>query len=199
MNGMELEMRPPYIKWVREEKEDRVKTLEAGHYVGVAVDYAHVTRPGQKDTLVKEALSFIADSQEAARQQRLPQAWVEMYKQSYERWKQGTDAVVDGTPIKGWPSLSAGAQEAVIRAGILSVEDLAQLPDSELGRIGMGAQGYKQKAAAWLAAANDIGKAAERLNAQEQKIAQLEALVAEQGEIVKLWKMSQAAKVPAKV
>lgn len=200
MNGMETEMRPPYIKWVREEKEDREKTKEAGHFVPAAVDYAHVTRPGQKDTLVKEAGAFIKDSQEAARQGRLPQAWVEMYKNSYERWKQGSDASVDGTPIKGWPVLGAGSQEAIIRAGIFTVEDLAQFPDAELSRIGMGAQAYKQKAISWLMAANDVGKAAEQLADQAQKISQLEAIVAEQSKLISEWKKTQTVdKTPAKV
>jgi hypothetical protein len=175
--SLEMEMRPPYVTWTEGEVEDRAKTLESGHFVGKRVDYANVTRPGQKDTLVKEANAYIADCFRAAREGRMPAAWPEHFKQSYERWKAGTDAAVDGTPIKGWPVLSAAQQSAIIAAGILSVEDLAQMSDSELPRIGMGAGSYKQKAIAWLGAAKDIGKTAEQVSAQAVKIQELETLV----------------------
>lgn len=170
MQSMEMEMRPPYITWHRVESEDRAATAEKGHYVPKFVDYAHVTRPGQKDTLVKDANDFIRDSFVQVKQQRLPAAWAELYKQSYERWKSGEEGQVDGTPIKGWSAIGAGAQEAIIRAGVLSIEDLAQMPDSQLQQIGMGAMGYKQKAIAWLAAGKDIGKVAEQIIAQEVKM-----------------------------
>jgi len=177
MYGMEMELRPPYIKWERGEIEDRAASDKAGHFVGKAVDYAHVTRPGQKDTLVKEAEAYIKDSFRAAKEGRMPASWPEHFKQSYERWKQGTDAVVDGTPIKGWPVLSASQQAAVLAGGVLSVEDLADLPDSELQRIGMGAGTFKQKAIAWLTAAKDVGQAAFKIAAQEAKITELSTIV----------------------
>jgi len=177
MQATDLEMRPPYIKWERQEIEDRAKTIETGHFVPKFVDYAHVTRAGQKDTLVKEAEAFIRDSEANAKQGRLPQAWVEHYRMSYDRWKKGTDADVDGTPIKGWGAIGASQQEAIIRAGVLTIEDLSQLPDSELPRIGMGAVSYKQKAIAFLATAKDVGQAAERIAAQSVKIEELSTLV----------------------
>lgn len=177
MNGMELEMRPPYVKWTREEVEDRAASIEKGHFVGKPVDYANVTRPGQKDTLVKEANTYINDCFRAAKEGRMPANWPEHFKQSYERWKLGNDAEVDGTPIKSWVVLSASQQAAVIAAGVLSVEDLAELPDSELQRIGMGAMSYKQKAIAWLTAAKDVGQAASKIAAQEAKITELSNLV----------------------
>lgn len=176
MNGLEVEMRPPYVVWEEGEVEDRAATIEKGHYVSKRVDYALVTRPGQKDTLRKEAQTYINDCFRAAKEGRMPASWPEHFKLNYERWKAGTSAEIDGTPIKGWQILSAAQQNAIIAAGILSVEDLAQLPDSELPRIGMGAVSYKQKAIAWLGAAKDIGKAAEKMAAQDVKIAELTAL-----------------------
>lgn len=179
MNGMEMEMRPPYVKWERGEVEDRDATIKAGHFVSKPIDYAHVTRAGQKDTLVKEANAFINDSFRAAKESRMPASWPEHFKQSYERWKAGNDAEVSGTPIKGWTVLSASQQAAIISAGVLSVEDLSELPDSELQRIGMGAIQFKQKAISWLAAASNIGKAAEQLAAQDVRIQELTKLVEE--------------------
>ena len=175
--SMDLEMRPPYITWTEGEIEDRTKTLEAGHFVGKRIYYANVTRPGQKDTLVKEAETYISDCFRAAKEGRMPASWPEHFRQSFDRWKAGTTADVDGTPIKGWPVLSAAQQSAIISAGILSVEDLAQLPDSELQRIGIGAVSYKQKAIAWLTSAKDIGQTAEKLAAQDTEIQELKRLV----------------------
>jgi hypothetical protein len=170
MMNPQMEMRPPYITWKVEQVEDRAASLETGHYVSRDIHYAHVTRPGQKDTLVKEANDFIKDSFDGAKSGRIPAAWAEHYKSEYERWKAGTTGDVKGTPIKGWPALGPAAQEMLIRAGVQTVEDLADYPDGSIQNLGMGAIAYKQKAVAWLMSAKDIGKTAETLAALQVKV-----------------------------
>jgi hypothetical protein len=49
----------------------------------------------------------------------------------------------------------------ILSAGILTVEDLAGLPDSDLPAIGIGGLSLRDKARAWLSAAEDKGKLAE--------------------------------------
>lgn len=165
--------RPPYVVWESRAIEDRDASLKAGHYVSKNIDFAIITRPGSRDTLDKEALVWLAELREKSRKNELPPRWFEAFSESYKFWKNGEEAPVEGTPIKGWPVLSPAAQKDLIHAGIRTVEDLAQFSDSELSVIGIGALSFKQKAQAWLAAANDTGKTAEKLADLTQKVTEL--------------------------
>jgi hypothetical protein len=53
------------------------------------------------------------------------------------------------------------------------VEDLAQINQEAIARIGMGAMGLKDKAKNWLDAANNVGKLAERMTAFELQLAEV--------------------------
>jgi hypothetical protein len=160
--------------------EDRNATIKAGHYVSRDVDFAVITRPGSRDTFRKEAQVWLNELRDKARSGMIPQSWPDAFTQAYKAWQSGEEAPVEGTPIKGWPILSPSAQRDLIAAGIRTVEDLAQLPDADLKSIGTGAMGYKQKARAWLEAANSTGKVAEQLAQLSTKVGELTALVTQQ-------------------
>lgn len=177
--------RPPYVVWETRAIEDRNASITAGHYVSKDVDFAVVTRPGSRDTLDKEALVWLADLREKSRKGELPQRWFEAFKESYDFWKKGEEAPVEGTPIKGWPPLSPASQKLLLSVGIRTVEDLAVFSDSELATLGTGALAYKTKAQSWLAAANGAGKLAEKVTAQTVELERLAKLVAEQAEMLK--------------
>lgn len=100
-----------------------------------------------------------------AKEERIPAKWVQMYKDAYAAWQKGEEIPLNGTPIKGWQLLSPAQQEAVIRANVLTVEDLAQINGESSTRIGMGAIGLRDKAAAWLKAAGGTGKLASEMAA----------------------------------
>jgi hypothetical protein len=169
--------RPPYVTWETRPVEDRNASIASGHYVSKDVEYAIITRPGSRDTLDKEALVWLGEIREKCRKGDLPPSWYEGFKASYDMWKTGETAPVTGTPIKGWPPLSPAAQKDLIAAGIRTVEDLAEFSDSELSVIGTGAMSFKQKAQAWLKAANDTGKVAEQLAVLTGQVTELTSLV----------------------
>lgn len=168
--------RPPYVRFERRPVEDRAATISAGHYVAKDVDFALITRPGDRDTLETEATAWLAGLREKARGGSIPDTWARGFTESYENWKKGEEPPISGTPIKGWAVLSPASQEGIIRAGILSVEDLAEISESSLGQLGTGALSYKLKAQAWLDAAKDQGKVAEKVAELAQKIADLTEL-----------------------
>jgi hypothetical protein len=177
--------RPPYVVWEVRQVEDRNASIEAGHYVSKDVDFAIVTRPGGRDTLEKEALVWLAELREKSRKNELPARWFEAFKESYDFWKKGEEAPVEGVPIKGWPPLSPAAQKLLLSVGVRSVEDLAIFPDSELATLGTGALSYKLKAQSWLSAANSAGKLAEKVTAQSLEVTRLTKLVEEQSAAMK--------------
>jgi len=157
--------RPPYVTFERRAVEDRSKSIGEGLYGSKDVDFAIVMRPGSRDTFEQEAAIWISGLKAKAKTGQIPQTWADGFAASYKSWLAGEVAPENGTPIKGWPVLSPAAQKDLIASGIRTVEDLAQLPETEFGAIGTGALSFKQKAQAWLDSAKDHGKVAEQLNA----------------------------------
>jgi len=174
--------RPPYVQFEVREIEDRNASIEKGHYVAKDVDMAIIMRPGNRDSVEKEALVWLNEIREKARAGQVPQVWYDGFSDAYKRWKAGEEGSVKGTPIKTWPVLSPAARKDLLLAGVQTVEDLAQLPDGELGAIGTGAMLFKQKAQAWLATANDHGKVTEQMVSLTQQVQELTALVRKQAE-----------------
>ena len=123
---------------------------------------------------------------------RMPQPHADYYKKAYGRYKEGQELPVEGTAIKNWP-VATQAQIALLTSlNIRTVEDLATLPDDGIRRIGMGGIDLKNKAKAWLAAANDKGKLTEEMAALQKKNGLLESnLQAMQEQIEELKKMTK--------
>jgi hypothetical protein len=170
--------RAPYVIWEMRPVEDRNASEAAGHTVEKDVAFCIVTRPGSRDTFEQVAEVWL----EKLRKER--QTWYTLFKNSYDLWKKGETGEIQGTPIKGWPVLGTGAQRTLIAAGIFSVEDLANMADQDLQNIGTGALAFKQKAKAWLDAANGPGKMAEKSAAQDAEIKALKELAATQAKAI---------------
>jgi hypothetical protein len=172
-------------------EEDQAASREAGHYVAKDVDYVHVTPPYSKDLNKFRVSAWFPQLQKDMSKGRILPEWVELYKKSYDAWKRGEEAPLNGTPIKGWGVISPAQQETLIRMTILTVEDLAAVNDEGIKRIGMAGLELKNKARAWLAQLNDKGPltmevaAVNRENALlkgevetlKQQVAQLAAIV----------------------
>ncbi|MCR4300731.1 MAG: hypothetical protein NUV51_03900 [Sulfuricaulis sp.] len=99
------------------------------------------------------------------------------YPQEYELYKKHATTPVVGTPLTAWPVMTR-AQVAELHAmNILTVEDLANLPDG-YGQKMMGFQNWKQKAQSFLQAAKGQGEF-ERLQAElskrDEEIARMKA------------------------
>lgn len=154
--------RPPYVTFTVEPVEDRTKALGEGVYGFRDVVFAHITVPGQKDTVVKEAKVWLAEVKKRAFDGIIPSDWPLHFTELYNAYIQGLTPPVSGTPIQGWNVLSPGQQQTVVAVGIRSVEDLAEATDEALQRIGPGAVIAKQKAKAWLEQ-KETGKVVEEL------------------------------------
>ena len=175
--------RPPYIRFERRPVEDRTASIAAGHYVTRDVDFVILMRAGSKDTVEKEVASFLDEWRKRATEGQIPMTWFEDAKRGYEFWLNGETLPERGTPIKGWQLVSPAQQANLIAAGIRTVEDLAELPDSMFISVGIGAQGLKQQAKSWLATAANTGSIAAENAAMKIQLAtqseQIAALMAQ--------------------
>lgn len=166
---LERKDRPAYVRFERLAIEDKPASLAAGHYVAKDVDYALVTPPYSKDVFKQKVDAWLENLEREVQSERVPQEWVDLYKQSYQAWKNGQELPLHGTPIKGWGVISPAHQETLIRLNILTVEDLALVNDEGQKRIGMGSVDLRNKAKAWLDQLNDKGPLTLKMAALENE------------------------------
>lgn len=175
------ENRPPYVTFEVREVEDRAQSLIANHWVGKDVNMAVITRPGSRDTLEKEADVWMKELREKGRKGEIPATWFPAFEAKYDAFKKGETAEgLNGTPIKTWDHLGPAAKKTLLAAGILTVEDLADVPDQDLANVGTGALGFKQKARLWLEAQKAPGVQIEKLAAMDTKLTELTQLAKDQ-------------------
>lgn len=54
---------------------------------------------------------------------------------AYKAWKSGTEAPVDGTPLGAWAGVNAAQADVLRQNGIRTVEEVAAMTESQLGRV----------------------------------------------------------------
>jgi hypothetical protein len=165
------EERPSYVQFKRMPVEKRDAK---GNAAFVDEDFAVITPIGSKDRIERKVTDWLAQMEQQVREERLPLQWLEGYRSAYNAWQKGQELPLNGTPIKGWPALSPAQQETVIRANILTVEDLAQISAEPQARIGMGALDMKNKAIAFLKAQSGPAKLASEMAAMQLRLDAIE-------------------------
>ena len=163
------EDRPPYVTFETQPVEDRAASLEAGHYVAKDVIYAIVTPVGSRDRIPRIAEEWFTNLANQVQQGRFKAEWLNSFREQLRAWKEGREIPVSGTPVSRWPAVSRSECEALLSAGLRTVEDLASANEEAVRRLGMGGRALKQRAASWLESASDVGKVAEELNALRQR------------------------------
>lgn len=76
--------------------------------------------------------------------------WSQKYADYIETFKKTGEGSGIGTPLKSWPAMEIDIVANMVAAKVFTVEALAELPDSALGRLGMGAREWRTKAKAYL-------------------------------------------------
>lgn len=154
------------FKFETRPEENAEKTREAGHAVFEDVDY--ITWYSIGDNLK-------STSCRASKTAKFyPHIW-QVARPLYEAWKQGQDDPVTGTALAEWPAIGRGMVETLRGFNVRSVEDLADINDAAMQRIGMGARALRDKARAWLESAKTHGKMAEELKARDDRITAMDS------------------------
>jgi len=106
--------------------------------------------------------------------------YVEPY---YDAWLKGQESPTSGTPVDVLPFLTPGLVAHLQSMMIRTAEDLAEVNDASMERIGMGARGYRDKARAYVEAKIGDGRVAavnEKLERENKQLqAQLDELKAD--------------------
>jgi hypothetical protein len=176
-----FDKRPPFVRF--EEREMGLNpeaTAKEGRPIPRVVVLALITAHGAKDTHEKVADEWMAQIKQKALAGEFPLEWKNHFELQYAEWKKGNELPREGTPVRTWQMCTREASSRLIAAGITTVEDLAQFPDTGLGAIGMDGRYLRDMARSWITEAKDKGANAKALADANIRIAELSATVSEQ-------------------
>lgn len=176
---MEIEAKPPYVTFEVRAVEDRGATEVNGHWTGRDVIFAIITPAGSRDRIEKIAEDWIRDTREQVRQERFPAMWLEQYIKQYEAFKANEELVPDGFPLKEWPVIKPTQVQMLLSLNVHTVEQLAELTEEGLERIGIGAHDLRSKAQKYLEISKNDGATAKKVSNLEQENVGLKSQVEE--------------------
>lgn len=102
----------------------------------------------------------------------------------YDAWKvKRQEMHIEGTPLKNWPMISAIRIAEFNAVGIFSVENLAAVSDTNIGKLADG-RIWREKAIAWLESAEKNGAAAKYAAENERLRGDIEDLQKQVSELV---------------
>ena len=150
-----------YVRFYSRSKQNKQKTAAEGRPIFEAVEYVEILTPGDKDTVVDR-----------------PVRKLDMYlwTQKYVAFRQGLSQESDGTPISAWGGVPPERVDELKHFRIRMVEQLAEVPDSNLSNLGPNARAEREKARAYLAAMKGEGPAKELRAENDALKARLDAL-----------------------
>lgn len=161
--------------------EDKERTLAEGRKCFTEREYVQIMVPGDRLNIVDRPVQ---------RTGILPTDDRMRFAKQYERFKaQQEQKVHDGTPLTLWPAIPAPLAEELKYINVFTVEQLATLADTYIGKVPQGHE-WKRKAAEFVAALKDqaqVAKLQMELAERDNKIdAQDKAIKDQAAQIEKL-------------
>lgn len=175
-----FDKRPPYVRF--EEREmgiDAAASEKAGRPIPRVVVMACITPHASKDIVEKIAEEWLDQIKAKALRGEYPLEWANHFRAAYKEWQEGNELPREGTPIKTWQMVSREQANRCHTIGYTTVEDLAQVPDSGLGQIGLDGRYLRDLARGWIQEASDKGVNARALADANVRIDDLERSNAE--------------------
>lgn len=183
MSPSVFDKRPPFVRF--EEREmgiNQEASDTAGRPIPKIVTLACVTPHGSKDCFEKVADEFLAQLKQKALRGEYPTEWLNFFELQYSEFKKGNELPREGTPVKTWPAVSKEQSTRLIACGFTTIEDVAQIPDSGLGMLGLDGRYLRDLARSWINESKDKGVNARaladaqvKIESQEQTINSLQA------------------------
>ena len=147
-------------KFFHKSVQDPDKSAEAGHPVFVDEVWVETRQPGER--IPASHPMYVGDDQ------KWPKAWA--------AFNASEDQVVEGFPLEEWPMMVRSMVDNFKYHGVVSVEQLADLPDVQCQNV-MGGIEFKQKAKRYLEVANagaTVIQLKEELASRDEQIALLQ-------------------------
>ena len=152
------------VKFYLKSVPDTAESAEKGRPMFRELEYIDIKVPGQRDGVARPAT--------ARDKGRFPQ--------HYQAFKNRMEMPVSGTPLSEWSAVSRSMAEQLSFQNVKTVEQLADLNDSNMGFM-PGLQTFKQKAKDWLLSTKDnaiLGQLRDELTERDAKITEQADLIA---------------------
>lgn len=179
LEGTTLDNSNLYVEFYTDALEIPYRSEKEGRPVFETVEMVRIMVPGDMNNIIEV---------------RVTEEHKQRYAQQYARFKAGEEAPIEGTPLEQWPLVNKAQIKEAQHFNVRTVEQVAELSDSFVAKIGMGWQGLRKQAQNWLKNAKD-GAVVSQLTAEnermKQDIADLKEQIARMGK--KAEKLKEAA------
>ena len=172
-----------HVRFFMHPHQDKAESLAQGRPIFQDKEYVEIMIPGDRTNIVNRPVR----PHDKAR-----------FPKHYQAFKTGVEDIMVGTPLEMWPVMSRAMVEELRFFKILTVEQLASVPDSVAQRF-MGINIFKQRAQDYVAAAAGNASTDQlraELDASRNETETLKAALADLSETVS--KMKQPTKSRAK-
>ena len=139
--------------------ENKARSREEGRPIYEDVPYVKILMPGSKDYPDRK----VRDEDK----QRWPRAWA--------AFESGQENAQGGTPLERWNGLSSARLAELQALNIHTVDQLAEVPDGSLNKLGPDGRKLRDQAQAFIQSAGVSEEMAERVKNLEARIRDLEA------------------------
>lgn len=161
----------------REHGINAVASEEKGYDVPGILTLILITPHGHKgDPMEFPAEEFIERKAREARNGTYDHNWVKEYKDGLDLFRQDKEIPREGTPLVTWERITKSRREQ-LRRQYPTVEDLAAVPDSSLGEIGMDGRVLRDLARGDIQAKKDLAPVVKELAFANETIRRQEDLI----------------------
>jgi len=150
-----------FVQFYYEAVKDEEASLKEGRPIFLDKEFIKIIPVGDKNTVVCEPVT-------EDHRMRWPQQYSAFQRQQYQPQ--------EGTPIDQWPPLTKSQVMTFKTANVHTVEQLANVSDSNLLNLGMGARDLREKAIAYLKNAQGSAPALAMQQQLNDAFKQIEAL-----------------------
>lgn len=171
--------RVPYFQFVdREHGVDEEASKERGYQVPKLATFILITPHGHKgDPLEFFADEFIERKGREAREGRYDHTWVAEFKAGLVSYREGKAIPRNGTPLITWERILKSRRDQLAQR-FPTVEDLAAVPDSALGEIGLDGRVLRDMAKGDIQAKKDLAPVVKELADAKEENRRLQEQVA---------------------
>lgn len=156
--------RVPFFFFIdREHGVDSAKSAEAGYEVPRLMTFIMITPHGHRgDPMEFFADEYIERKGKEAKDGRYDHNWVSEFKAGLASYREGKTIPRHGTPLITWERILKSRREGLV-ARFPTVEDLAAVPDSSLGEIGLDGRVLRDMAKGDIQAKKDLSPVVKEL------------------------------------
>lgn len=167
--------RIPFFRFVeREHGVDPEASAELGYDVPAMKVFIQITPHGHRgDPMEFFADEFIERKGKEARDGRYSHDWVSQFKAALAEWRAGRELPRQGTPLLTWERILKSRREQ-LAAKFPTIEDLAAVPDSGLGEIGLDGRVLRDMAIGDIQAKKDLSPVVRELAETKESNRRLE-------------------------